>query len=256
MKLFQRTAKDGNELGDLLEPEKKPRKAASERADGKDLLPGIGASLLGVAAAGALLWFGVFGGAGEAQQRQLDAAWAEGQAGALRQALQQLAADTRAAAASPLALEALQSGDATRIEAAQRSLLAWDGVVDAHLNAPGQAAQDNDSPGPVSFAALDILHRVESGQNVAAEAYKVGQRWLLYSAAPVRGADQSLQGTLLLAVDLQRLLRALPPLPGDAGQVQLVQQFSGAPAQVLLQRGTPAPGKVRKRWTAAIRTGN
>ncbi|MFF6544836.1 hypothetical protein ACET5F_24995, partial [Pseudomonas aeruginosa] len=85
MKLFQRTAKDGNELGDLLEPEKKPRKAASERADGKDLLPGIGASLLGVAAAGALLWFGVFGGAGEAQQRQLDAAWAEGQAGALRQ---------------------------------------------------------------------------------------------------------------------------------------------------------------------------
>ncbi|MBN0301372.1 phosphomannomutase/phosphoglucomutase, partial [Pseudomonas aeruginosa] len=37
--------------------------------------------------------------------------------------------------------------------------------------------------------------------------------------------------------------RALPPLPGDAGQVQLVQQFSGAPAQVLLQRGTPAPGK-------------
>ncbi|HCI1652186.1 hypothetical protein P6U18_23070, partial [Pseudomonas sp. L01] len=57
MKLFQRTAKDGNELGDLLEPEKKPLKAASERADGKDLLPGIGASLLGVAAAGALLWF-------------------------------------------------------------------------------------------------------------------------------------------------------------------------------------------------------
>ncbi|RCI73610.1 hypothetical protein DT376_17410, partial [Pseudomonas aeruginosa] len=49
MKLFQRTAKDGNELGDLLEPEKKPRKAASEGADGKDLLPGIGASLLGVA---------------------------------------------------------------------------------------------------------------------------------------------------------------------------------------------------------------
>ncbi|MCH5142062.1 hypothetical protein JMU72_14770, partial [Mammaliicoccus sciuri] len=77
--------------------------------------------------------------------RQLDAAWAEGQAGALRQALQQLAADTRAAAASPLALEALQSGDAARIEAAQRSLLAWDGVVDAHLNAPGQATQDNDS---------------------------------------------------------------------------------------------------------------
>ncbi|MFG4038644.1 phosphomannomutase/phosphoglucomutase, partial [Pseudomonas aeruginosa] len=99
MKLFQRTAKDGNELDDLLEPEKKPLKAASERADGKDLLPGIGASLLGVAAAGALLWFGVFGGAGEAQQRQLDAAWAEGQAGALRQTLQQLAADTRAAAA-------------------------------------------------------------------------------------------------------------------------------------------------------------
>lgn len=39
MKLFQRTAKDGNELGDLLEPEKKPRKAASERADGRTCCP-------------------------------------------------------------------------------------------------------------------------------------------------------------------------------------------------------------------------
>ncbi|MFS6922008.1 hypothetical protein ABMZ06_30145, partial [Pseudomonas aeruginosa] len=32
-----------------------------------------------------------------------------------------------------------------------------------------------------------ILHRVESGQNVAAEAYKVGQRWLLYRGGPGGG---------------------------------------------------------------------
>lgn len=39
MKLFQRTAKDGNELGDLLEPEKKPRKAASNALTARTCCP-------------------------------------------------------------------------------------------------------------------------------------------------------------------------------------------------------------------------
>ncbi len=103
MKLFQRTAKDGNELADLPElvPAEKPVRGSPPKVDLKPLLPSLILTVGGVVAAGALLWFGLFGRAGKAHQRQLSAAWSEGQAGALRQALQQLAADTRAAAASP-----------------------------------------------------------------------------------------------------------------------------------------------------------
>ena len=40
-----------------------------------------------------------------------------------------------------------------------------------------------------------------------------------------------------LAFDLQRLLAAVPALPPEYGQVQLVQQFANTPPQILLQRG-------------------
>ena len=36
---------------------------------------------------------------------------------------------------------------------------------------------------------------------------------------------------------MQRLLKALPDMPADTGQLQLAQQFGSSPAQVLLQRG-------------------
>ena len=68
----------------------------------------------------------------------------------------------------------------------QRRRIHERGVVDAQLNARGQAVQDSNRAAPMNFAALDMLRRVESGQIPAPEAYKVGQRWLVYSAAPLR----------------------------------------------------------------------
>ncbi|NQD95062.1 phosphomannomutase/phosphoglucomutase, partial [Pseudomonas sp. CrR25] len=60
----------------------------------------------------------------------------------------------------------------------------------------------------------------------------------VYVAAPLRlSDDQPTQGTLLLAVDLARLLASLPPLPTEVGQLQLLQQFGNSAAQVLAQRG-------------------
>lgn len=88
MKFFQCIVKDGNELGDLFELEKKLCKVVFECVDGKDLLFGIGVSLLGVVVVGVLFWFGVFGGVGEVQQCQLDVVWVEGQVGVLCQVLQ------------------------------------------------------------------------------------------------------------------------------------------------------------------------
>ncbi|OEC36915.1 phosphomannomutase / phosphoglucomutase [Pseudomonas cuatrocienegasensis] len=238
MKRFKRSAKDADlESAEQLLPQK--AKAAPGRGElRRSLLPGAIAALAGIALAAGLLWFGLINSAHQ-QQQQLVQAWGGGQAAALQQALQRLAADTRAAGRNPQLIEAVQSQDPERIRAAERNLSYWDGVVDAHLNARGQAVQDMGRSAPMNFAALDMLRRVESGQAAAVEAYKIGQRWLVYSAAPLQLTDdQPQQGTLLLAVDLERLLTSLPPLPADIGQVQLSQRFGSSPAQVLVQRGT------------------
>ncbi len=230
MKRFKRTAKDASSPAGL--PPGTGRQTANA------LLPGLPAVIGGVLLAGALLWFGLFSSMQQQQQQQLAQAWGGAQAATLQQAVRQLAADTSAAARNPELLQALQSHDSQQVRAAERNLRYWDGVIDAHLNARGEAVQDMGRDAPMNFAALDMLRRVENGQTPAAEAYKIGQRWLVYSAAPLRrGDDQPAQGTLLLAVELNRLLATLPPLPADAGQLQLIQQFGNTAGQLLTQRG-------------------
>lgn len=239
MKLFKRTAKEADTLSSLA-----PDLPESKRAKPSlgPLLPGLLAALIGVAAGGALLWLAQ-SNSEQARQAELAQAIGSSQAAAVQQALKQLQADSLAAARNPDLLQALQSADSLRIGDAERRLGYWDGVVDAHLNRRGEAVQNTSRPAPMNFAGLDMLRRAESGQQPAVEAYRVGQRWLAYSAVALRlGDNQPAQGTLLLAVDLQRLLAALPPLPAELGQVQLVQQFANTPAQVLLQRGQAGDG--------------
>jgi phosphomannomutase/phosphoglucomutase len=238
MKLFKRTAKDA----DGTTPSAQLTSATAEPKAAKNnlnaLLPGVLAAFIGIILAGALLWFGPLNSAQQQQVQQLSQAWGGGQAAVLQKALQQLSADTQAAARNPQLLQALQSQDINQIRAAERNLSYWHAVVDAHLNARGQAVQDMGRSAPMNFAALDMLRRAENGQTPAPEAYKVGQRWLVYSAAPLRLSEgEPLHGTLLLAVDLERLLATLPVMPAEIGQIQLIQQFNNTAAQVLAQRG-------------------
>jgi phosphomannomutase/phosphoglucomutase len=229
---LKRATKDSDSL--IATPAKPAAKASNDQ---KALLPGALAALGGLLLAAALIAFNL-NGSGQQQQQQLVEAWGGSQASALQQAQLQLQADTQAAAADPSLLTALQSGDRSLIVNAERSLQHWQGVVDAHLNLPGRASLDVGRSGPMNFAALDMLRRVENGQTPAVEAYKVGERWLAYSAAALRSpGSEKLQGTLLLVVDLDRLLAALPALPEDAGQVQLSQTFGNSAAQILLLHG-------------------
>ena len=203
-----------------------------------DLLPGALAATCGVVLAGALLWVLAVSPAQQLQQQQLTQAWGASQAASVQQALKQLSADTIAAARNPELSQALQSGDDAQLRSAENGLRYWNAVVDAQLNLTGQAVPDSSRTAPMNFAALDMLRRLESGQAPAVEAYRVGERWLAYSVAPVRQDDtQPMLGTLLLAVDLNRVLGNLPPLPAEAGQIQLIQRFDGGAAQVLTQRG-------------------
>jgi len=236
VKLFKRSAKDTDTID--ASPAQPPAATRRHGPDFKGLIPGAIACLLGLLGAAAMLWFALYYTAQTQQQSELREAWGGSQAAALQQAIKQLTADTLAAARNPQLLSAVQSQDPALIRSAERSLAYWDSVIDVQLNARGQAVQDSNRTAPMNFAALDLLRRVEGGQVPAPEAYKVGQRWLVYSAAPLRLSDaERPEGTLLLVVDLQRLLRALPTMAADTGQLQLTQQFGNAPPQVLEQRG-------------------
>jgi phosphomannomutase/phosphoglucomutase len=261
MKLFKRTAKDTDEITASAQLTSAPAEAKAAKNSPNALLPGMLAALIGIILAGALLWFGPLNSAYQQQLQQLSQAWGGGQATVLQKALQQLSADTQAAARNPQLLQALQSQDITQVRAAERNLTYWYGVVDAHLNARGQAVQDMGRSAPMNFAALDMLRRAENGQTPAPEAYKVGQRWLVYSAAPLRLSEgEPLHGTLLLAVDLERLLASLPVMPAEIGQIQLIQQFNNTAAQVLAQRGD-AQGNAQSfstgnpNWTVSFTPG-
>jgi len=239
VKLFKRSAKEADTAASLVP--NKPKSRAAKPSLGP-LLPGLLAALLGIGAGGALLWFANSSGS-QARQAELTQAIGSNQAAAVQQALKQLQADSLAAARNPELLQALQSGDNLQVSEVERRLGYWDGVIDAHLNRRGEAVQNTTRAAPMNFAGLDMLRRAESGQQPAVEAYRVGQRWLAYNAVVLRVSDsQPAQGTLMLAFDLQRLLAALPALPAEYGQVQLVQQFANTPAQVLLQRGQPGEG--------------
>ncbi|PTS84911.1 phosphomannomutase/phosphoglucomutase [Pseudomonas sp. HMWF032] len=238
MKLFKRTAKDADTAIPSAELAASPAEPKAAKSNFSALLPGLAAAAIGIALGGALLWLGPLNSANQQQTQQLSQAWGGGQAAVMQKALQQLNADTQAAARNPQLLQALQSQDITQVRAAERNLTYWHNVVDAHLNARGQAVQDMGRNAPMNFAALDMLRRAENGQTPAPEAYKVGQRWLVYSAAPLRLSEgEPLHGTLLLAVDLERLLANLPVMPAEIGQIQLIQQFNSTAAQVLAQRG-------------------
>ncbi|KRW61270.1 phosphomannomutase [Pseudomonas sp. TTU2014-080ASC] len=238
MKLFKRTAKEADELSSSADLTLKPVQDKTSGPSLKGLLPAALLSLLGVALGAALLWFGPLSSAHQHHLQQLNQAWGSGQAAALEKSLQQLSADTRAAARNPQLLQALQSEDAAQIRQAEQELTYWNAVVDAKISLRGQAAQDATRAAPINFAALDMLRRVENGQNAPAEAFKSGQRWLVYSAAALRAQeDGPVLGSVLLAVDLQRLIAMLPPIPVEAGQIQLVQKFANSAPQVLMQRG-------------------
>lgn len=198
--------------------------------------PGLIPSLIGLIAAGILVWLGLLS---QPQEKDLLAqAWGTAQAGAAGKALRQINAETQAAAMDATLSQALQSNNPQQIEAAQHPLGYRDGVIGARLSPLGFNNVDNQGPLPISFATLDMLTKAGKGEIPAPEARKVGDGWVIYSVAPLRAApDAPITGTLLLAFKMQRLTNALPEAPAEVGQIVLSQQFGDATAQSFLTRG-------------------
>ncbi|AHF65303.1 MULTISPECIES: phosphomannomutase/phosphoglucomutase [Pseudomonas] len=205
------------------------------------LLPGLIPALVGLLCATVLV--GLALSSNPQQQSPLTQAWGSSQASAVDQALKQMSADTQAAASGAALVQALQNKDTAALAALQQQLK-WDGLIGARIDPKGLNDVDPQGSLPVSFATLDMLNDAAQGQVAPPEARKLGERWVIYSAAPVRAdPTQPVLGTLLLAFDPQRLINALPAMPTDAGKVVLSQQFGTGQEQVFLQRGDAGGGK-------------
>jgi phosphomannomutase/phosphoglucomutase len=228
VKLFKRSAKE-------VQPQGSPN--TSRRPDFLALAPGLLAGLIGLLLAAGLLWFLMQQGNARLQAQLLQT-WGNAQSTALQQGLQALKADTLRIASDPAVASALESREPQALRELEQRLSYRHGTVDVHLNARGMAAQNGSRAAPVNFAALDLLRRTELGDSPPPEAYRIGQRWLVYQAVPVRRtADGPILGSVLQAVELQKLLDLLQPVSAETGAFRLTQQFPNAPTQELAVLG-------------------
>ena len=88
---------------------------------------------------------------------------------------------------------------------------------------------------PITFATLDLIERVESGDVPPAESFVQGDQRLLRLARPIKKDDQ-IVGTLVIVTDQELTLTPLSSATG-LGRVSLVQRFDGANAQTIFATG-------------------
>ena len=213
-------------------------------------LPGMGAGLLlalaGLLLAALLLWFLVLQPQGARNQEQQADQALQAQATSLNQLLVGLTRRLQGVAGDALVLQALQGDDPAARAAAESQLRERLGVVDVLVVPAGMRQIEDDRPGPLNYAALDLLKRLESGQRTPPEAYRLGDRWLVYSAQPIRRGDQLL-GSAVLVEELPAVLQGWATPPANVGQWRLLQQFPGGSVQVLASGGSPGDPALMRR---------
>jgi phosphomannomutase/phosphoglucomutase len=213
------------------------------------LFPGALPAFAGLLIAGALLFAGL--GGNPQDRAHLEQAWGGSQAASVGLALQQISAETQAAARDAALVQALQSNVSSVINHEQDRLRFHDGVLGARLSPAGVADIDTSGALPISFSTLDMLNKAARGEVPNPEARAVEQRWMIYSVAPLRAEPGTpISGTLLLAYDPQRVLGALPPIPESTGRIRLIQQFGTGPEQILFERGNAGTGTPQRLQTA------
>lgn len=220
------------------------------------LAPSLVLALVGLVIASAVIWLNH----ASQQQQQSEAlmqTWGSAYTAAINQHLAFIQTDTKSAADNPRLSQTLQDNNPSAKRNVERSLVHRSNAVDAFLNPLGQTTQDNNRNAPINFAALDLLKRAENGPQPWPEALQVEQRWILYSAAKLKGSHAA--GSLLLTYDVTSLLSDLPVLANGQLHVALQQQFPNSPTQTLYSTGQQANDSVTQsfrtkhpNWTVTI----
>ena len=112
-----------------------------------------------------------------------------------------------------------------------------DGLVSAQFFRSGQAQQEKDQGGAISFVELDMLNRVEQGNTVYPEAARLpgNDDWIIYWVAPVVDSNKKVLGSLSIVTTTDGLRQSIE---GDSSlaQIQLVQVI-GSRQLIILSQG-------------------
>ncbi len=69
-------------------------------------------------------------------------------------------------------------------------------AVEVSLIRLKEAALEREAIPPFTFNSLDLVNRVETGENVLPEAVNTNERWLISAAAPIKSpSDRRIRGT-------------------------------------------------------------
>jgi len=191
---------------------------------------GIGITLL-------LIWWQVISAGNQAQQEAQDelvadhyAAFFNSRATALKNQIDQIAN-------SPSVTGAMASLDPdVRQAEADRIKNQFKYADRVELIRRGDAQVDLNAATPITFGALDIIKRAESQPYAGPEAFKLGQKIVIYVARPVT-QDGAISGVLFIALSMNYFLGPVQVFDPENGKLVLQQRFDSAPDVDILQYG-------------------
>lgn len=150
----------------------------------------------------------------------------------------QLLAQANRVATSTRLSELVSNGDVTQRaleEARLRETIPH--AVRVRLIGLKEATVEREAIPPFTFTSLDLVNRVETGENVFPEAAKANGRWLISVAAPIKSPpDPRVTGTLFFYLEIT----ALSDIFGDElqGEVTIHQTFRNTEPSAIFSQGS------------------
>ena len=150
----------------------------------------------------------------------------------------QLLAQANRVATSTRLSELVSNGDVTQRaleEARLRETIPH--AVRVRLIGLKEATVEREAIPPFTFTSLDLVNRVETGENVFPEAANANGRWLISVAAPIKSPpDPRVTGTLFIYLEIT----ALSDIFGDElqGEVTIHQTFRNTEPSAIFSQGS------------------
>jgi phosphomannomutase/phosphoglucomutase len=119
-------------------------------------------------------------------------------------------------------------------------------VLKVRLIPVGTATMERNSATPIRFAELDLIRRVERGQDALPELALIAEVWQLHAIAPITGADNKVLGTLLVTLDAEELKQNFTVGDATLGESLLLQKFAGSSPQTVMKVGQGAAAASRE----------
>jgi phosphomannomutase/phosphoglucomutase len=136
-------------------------------------------------------------------------------------------------------LQVIQLGDPEVISSSEQSLQkVLADSVKVRIQRLGRAQLDSKSEIPLMFAGLDMIKRLESGQNVPLEVHRLNKAFFVEAVTAIKNPDGEIVGTLFVTYHISALFNRFALIDTALGELSIQQRFSAnAQPQLLFANG-------------------